>query len=149
MHQNRLQEAEHEARIAIGLDPTLLDARLSLVSILSRSNRYDEAAELLDRLRPEFPDNPEIHARLGVALEASGRPGEALPLLREAIDVFPKNRSVLRALARAEEAAGDRRAAQRAFAALAQHSPPGETRDEATEALERLALEAGGPTITP
>jgi hypothetical protein len=78
-----------------------------------------------------------------MALEAGGDPARALPELRAAAPVFPGHLELALALARAEERAGDPAAARELYAAVARASAPGALRDEATGALERMALAAG------
>ena len=140
LYQGRAREAEAEVRHALALDPNLRDARLTLSSILLETRRFAESTTVLSALATEEPDNPEIRARLGIALEAADDTSRALPLLRAAAPAYPQNLELMMALARAEEQAGDPESAQRLFASLAQTSPPGELRDEAVRALERLAL---------
>lgn len=145
LYQGRTAEAEAEARRALAHAPELRDARLTLSEVLHRQGRHRESAELLAGLLAAAPQDPELRARLGLALEAGGEPARALPELRAAAPHFPGHLELALARARAEEAAGDPAAARELYAAVARASAPGAMRDEATGALERLALATAGP----
>jgi tetratricopeptide (TPR) repeat protein len=140
LYQNRYDEAELQVRKALQLDPGLRDARLTLSSLFFDTKRFAEASAILTELLDESPQDAEVKARLGLALEADGAAARALPLLRDTAPAYPQHPALTIALARAEERAGDRNAARRLFTTIAQTSPPGELRDEATSALERIAL---------
>ncbi len=142
LYQERFNEAEAEVRRALELEPGLRDARLTLSSVLFETGRFAECASLLKDLMAEDPD-PELRARLGMALEAAGEALQALPHLRAAMPSFPQHLELAMALARAEERVGDPTAAKRLYASLAQTSPHGALRDEAAVALERMALGNG------
>jgi len=144
MYQQRYTEAEREIRDVLDRNPRMRDARLTLSSILTETDRYAEAVTVLEALRDDGASDPELEARIGVALEAAGRTREALALLRTAVAAFPQNLRVLLAAARAEEAVGDAETARRLFAAIAQRAPRGELRAEAVVALDRLALVESG-----
>jgi tetratricopeptide (TPR) repeat protein len=144
MYQKRYEEAEPEVFAALERDPSLRDARLTLSSLYQETGRPAKAVEVLEGLRAEYPSEPELGARLGVALEAAGRHPEALPLLRAGVEAFPQNFLVLAAAARAEESAGDPATASRLYAGLAQRAPRGPLRDEAKAGIERLALAGKG-----
>ena len=140
LYQNRYDEAELQVRKALELEPGLRDARLTLSSLFVDTERFAEASVILKDLLDENPQDAEVKARLGLALEAEGAAARALPLLRETAPAYPQHLALTMALARAEERVGDRDAARRLYTTIAQTSPPGELRDEATSALERIAL---------
>lgn len=83
-----------------------------------RPDRYAEAEKSLRRVLAQRPDQAEVHYVLGAALEASGRPREAIPELRSALDVSPELRDALRSLGRAYQKVGDRARADDAFMLL-------------------------------
>jgi choline-sulfatase len=139
LYQERSDEAETEVRRALELEPELRDARLTLSSVLFETGRFAECRSVLEDLMAEGSDL-ELEGRLGMALEADGEPLLALPHLRAAVPSFPGHFELTMALARAEERVGDPVVAKRLYASLAQSSPPGELREKATEALERMAL---------
>lgn len=143
LYQGRAAEAEAEVRRSLAVAPELRDARLTLSEVLFTQRRYRESAGMLAELLAEAPHDHEVRARLGMALEAGGDPARALPELRAAAPVFPGHLELALALARAEERAGDPAAARELYAAVARASAPGALRDEATGALERMALAAG------
>jgi choline-sulfatase len=143
LYQGRLSEAESEARRVLATGPAFRDARLTLSAVLFESGRFEESAAILESLLAREPHDVELSARLGMAVEAGGDAARALPLLRAAFPSYPQHLELLAALARAEERAGDREEARRLYASLAQASSPGGLRDQATDALERLALDTG------
>ncbi len=137
--QGNLEEAERQAQKALQLDPTLRDARLTMASILHARHRYGEEITLLQRHVAENPDDAEASARLGIALEAAGRPEEALTHLKPAVSRFQGQPALLLATARAEDQTGHPEDAMRYFEEAARICPPGPCRDQAQQAIERLA----------
>jgi len=53
-------------------------------------HRYDEAAAIYRELLKVTPDEPELHANLGMALAMGGHEAEAVPQLERAIALNPK-----------------------------------------------------------
>ena len=84
--------------------------------------------------------SPAFDARYGLALEAAGDYANALPQLRRALTVYSGELNLLLAAARSEEAIGDDRSAGELFERAAQIAPPGQQREEALAAIDRLAL---------
>jgi arylsulfatase A-like enzyme/Tfp pilus assembly protein PilF len=136
---NRSADAEKTARRALELEPGRLDASLTLAEILHKQARYAEETALLASLA-EVASSPELDARYGLALEAAGDHRRALPLLRRALTVYASELDLVLAAARCEEAIGETEQAMALYERAAQMAPPGLKREEALQAVDRLAL---------
>lgn len=80
-------EAEQAFRRAAALDPGLLDAALSLVDLLEKQGRLNEAADLLIDFAAARPANRQLAGRLSRLLAGAGPSAERAAL--RAIAVFP------------------------------------------------------------
>lgn len=87
--------SEAVARIDLAEDPrTLLGVRHNLATCLAEQERYQEAAELMAELEPEYERFPETHMRLlrrwmeGKVLAGLGRDDEAERILVEVVDEY-------------------------------------------------------------
>jgi tetratricopeptide (TPR) repeat protein len=92
-------EAEDAARRALEADPALVQARLILARILSRTGRGADALVELEQARERHPDSSEVHYALFQAYQRAGRADEA----RRTADRFQE-------LSASEEAATERAA---------------------------------------
>ena len=135
----RSDEAEETVRRALELEPGRIDASLTLAEIFHNQTRYAEEVALLEPLSSAV-STPELDARYGMALEAIGRYGKALPLLRRALMVYSSELDLVLATAGCEEAIGETKSAMSLYEQAAQMAPPGPKREEALAAVDRLAL---------
>jgi len=99
---------------------------LDLAQTCSAQGRHEEAAGHFRRLAEAHPDIWEFHCNLGTSLRAAGRPAEALPPLRHAIQAGG-DAEVFSNLALALAECGKRDQARRAHEEAMErspHSPP-------------------------
>ncbi len=82
-------EALAELERAAALGPLPAVANLEWGGLLARRRRYAEAAERFRAGLEELPDNPQLLTNLGLAMEALGRPAEAIVHYRRAMEVEP------------------------------------------------------------
>jgi arylsulfatase A-like enzyme/Flp pilus assembly protein TadD len=135
----RSDEAEETVRRALELEPGRIDASLTLAEIFHNQTRFAEEVALLEPLSSAV-SSPELDARFGMALEAIGQHGKALPLLRRALTVYSSELDLVLATAGCEEAIGETTSAMSLYEQAAQMAPPGPKREEALAAVDRLAL---------
>ena len=85
---DNLAAAESDLRRLIELDPENADALNALgYTLADRTDRFQEALELIQRALKLKPDTPAIVDSLGWVLYRLGRTAEALPHLRRAFDL--------------------------------------------------------------
>src|SRR5260370_23067465 len=96
-----------------------------LASLLRARKEFPKAAEAAEKALARDPKSRDARYELGLALLGTGRPGEAVPHLREGVatDRFFDTGDALFALAEAEKASGDLPSARAHFEELS--SPPG------------------------
>lgn len=109
--KGRSAEAVDWADQARELDP--LDSSSNLAWILFQARRYDEAARELHATLAVTPDDPLAIWYLGFVLVAEGKPGDAIPVLKEALSVSHGSPGVKGVLVRAYANAGQRKDALR------------------------------------
>ncbi|WP_143537788.1 tetratricopeptide repeat protein [Rubrivirga marina] len=144
---DRLPEAAQALADAYDLDPTDPEAGSEAGRLWIEATRFDTAADLLARVAADHPDEPVIHANLGLALlktSAPERRAQALAALDHALRLDPALPIPPFARMEAADAAGDTEAGRRA-AADARRSSPTLTvaTDEDVRESERLVSESG------
>ena len=76
-----------QARRALALRPDLADAYFNLGTVLAAQQRYDEADVALRAYMQRAPWDPAGPWRLGLLRLVQGKPVEAVPLFRVALDL--------------------------------------------------------------
>jgi Tfp pilus assembly protein PilF len=87
--RDQLGAAEENFRKAISAPTPVADAYLRLSQIAQMQERTDQAVDILEEARLQYPDNPDISMRLGQLLMELGRPEEAQPHLEAVIASEP------------------------------------------------------------
>src|SRR5262249_53021354 len=87
---------------AVELDPNLVPARLRVAELLLEDKQPLDALPHLEMLHAQFPEHPEVLARLGQCRFLQGQGDEARQLLLAARKGLPEDPLVLLYLARLE-----------------------------------------------
>jgi tetratricopeptide (TPR) repeat protein len=101
-HLNDRTSAGEDYRRAVELDPDFVTARLHLAEFCLQMANAEEAAPHLEHLNRQFPDRPDVLARLGHCRFLQGRNEEARRLLEAAVEKLPDDPYVLIQLGRLE-----------------------------------------------
>ena len=126
-------------------------AKVQLAWLLVKHGQdLDRALHLARTAHAGLKDRPEVNHTLGWVHYRRGSAGEAVPLLRAAVDRQP-NKALYRAhLGLASAAAGDERSACEAFRSVVRLEPTGDVAAEARQAAARLKgcqlTHAAGPS---
>jgi tetratricopeptide (TPR) repeat protein len=100
--QRLLDLSPEQRRQAAGISmPSERDLRLDRAVALAQSGDPDAARKLLQDTASRFPDDPLVALFLADRLIAAGKPKEALPLLKRAIDLGGPDADVYNTLGRA------------------------------------------------
>lgn len=130
-------EAMDILRGQLRLSPANVEARLSLVELLAREGRMQEAEAILSELPAKALSLPETQERLGDAYFSAGRMAEATRYFQKAHE---GGRQVLRKLAQAQAWSGNTRQARPVLEQLAAQNPAD---SEVALLLVRLRLADG------
>lgn len=103
----RAHAAEHEAGIALALDPDSLSAVHAAAVAATARRKLDRAEEHYRRLLERLPELAAAHLGLAHVLELSGRRAAALPHLEKALALDPEDPDVLAALGEHHLRGGD------------------------------------------
>lgn len=131
-----LKEFEQELRI----DPTNANAAYEIGEMARRAGQVDKAIESFRRALDSYPGFGEALVGLGRALVATGEPGAALPHLRKAISLNPRDEVAFYQISRAHRALGQKTEQQEALAAFER------LRNE--NARRAVVVPAGPPNVT-
>jgi tetratricopeptide (TPR) repeat protein len=91
-----LEQARRHLRQAVDLDPGLMTAMNTMASVLVMQKQYAAAAETLERLAGQFPQNPTIRYNLACAYALQNKRNEAVACLKQAVDLGYGNREHIR-----------------------------------------------------
>jgi type IV pilus assembly protein PilF len=103
---NDNEGAMKDYRRALELDPDLTSVRLRLAEMLLERSDPDEALVHLEPLQRQYPDRPDIQARMGQCRFLQNHLEEARHLLESAVDKLPDDSVLLLTLARLEHQDG-------------------------------------------
>ena len=140
----RRREALTALRRGMDLDPSLLECRVVLATLLLREYRWAEA-ELQFRTAIELNEDPAREAvlwvGLGEALERGNHRGEAVQCYERALQLNPASRRALGHLAIARRASGDLQGALDAWHSYLEERPGEGAAIEHIEEVVRLKVE--------
>lgn len=124
----------------IALDPESCSARNNLGFLLTKENRFEEAAALFQSCLDRRPDDPLTLMNLGAAQKALGQTGLAIENYRRALALRPKDTERLLMLAQAFIDTGDfRRAVEAARLAIDADAAEPRAHYAAGQALSHLS----------
>jgi tetratricopeptide (TPR) repeat protein len=92
-NENKFADAESQYKEALALDPSS-DAVTALANLYMRGRRFPEAAEYLEKLVAQQPQNAAAHIQLGRVLAAEGKNDAALAQLQAGAKLAPSDVSV-------------------------------------------------------
>jgi pentatricopeptide repeat protein len=136
-----LVRAEREVRRAIDENPDYLDAHLTLAGILERTGQLDGEYAILQRAFELAPERVDIRNRLALAAAKVGQCDRTLDLLADAVESATEmNADLNLEVAKCLEQQRRNRLALRHYEAAAMKTPPGPSRDEAQQGIQRMGL---------
>ncbi len=106
LYSGRIPQAIDWYRKALGIDPDSLAARKQLALALSWSGQDEEALPLLTHLYLEDPEDKEVSLALARSYVALDRYGEAKPIIRSMMELYPEDVMILADLADLEAGVG-------------------------------------------
>jgi len=137
--EDMLEEATHELRVVLSLDPDHLEARVQLARVYSWADDLGAAIREADRILARFPDNPDALLIKADSLEWQGRSQSAIPFYRRSIsggDSFDARVGLAYALL----ASGDRsEASEQARSAFASIPVQEERLEDLVESIDRTS----------
>ena len=83
-------EAEREYRIALSIDPMLVEAHFNLADLLTETGRPDDAVRSYREALAVQPELVEAHYNLGSILDDLGRHEEAAKAMQRAYELAPE-----------------------------------------------------------
>lgn len=138
-----LTTAIDQLKAVLEANPSDAVALKQLTSLYWRSNQFESAAECLERLIVQEPDNAHIWNSRAMCLIVIGRSDEAIHCFREAARLEPSNASFQQNLARALLDTGQWREASYACKrAMLLNPDSAEARDGLATALAKLPTES-------
>ena len=99
LQDNSDQEAiAADIAAVLGVETKALPVQIALISGLLTHQKWDEATSLLEGVRSDAPDEPELLLRFGIALTGKGAVEEAVTILTALAEKHPENASAWEAL---------------------------------------------------
>jgi tetratricopeptide (TPR) repeat protein len=121
-NENKFADAESQYKQALALDPSS-DAVTALANLYMRGRRFPEAAEYLEKLIAQQPQNAAAHIQLGRVLAAEGKNDAAVSELQAGAKLAPADLSVQRDLADLYTALGKHDQAEAVYRSLLARNP--------------------------
>jgi len=131
-------EALKEFEQELQLDPTNANAAYELAEIHRRAGRVDKAREFFETALKYYPDFEEAQVGLSRALITLGKPDLALPHLRKAISLNPRNEVSHYQLSQIYKALGNTAEQQKALAEFQRLRNQKSSQPEAIKALHEV-----------
>ena len=97
-NMGHLDDAIEHYSMALQLDPGMYEAGGNLGSVLLRQRRYMEAEEVFRFLAQQYPGEVTFGCNLAAAMQASGKPRQALAVLDPLVLEFPDHARALAGL---------------------------------------------------
>jgi Tfp pilus assembly protein PilF len=132
--------AMRDYRQALALDPELVPVRLRLAELYLEKADAPAALPHLERLLRQFPNRPDVMARMGQCRDAQGETDEARHLMEAAVKELPNDTELLNSLGKLDLQTGKPKLAER-WARQVLKLDPADTKAEYTLAA---ALHAQG-----
>jgi tetratricopeptide (TPR) repeat protein len=124
LEAGRLEEAERELRAAVALDPGTLQYQVTLIWLLSDTERPDEARELAEAAARSFPDDPAGYECLGHMCVIRGEHEDGLLAFLRALRAEPSEPWQLEVkIGQTYQDLGDARRALAFLRAAYEHAP--------------------------
>lgn len=102
----------------LGVETQALPVQIALISGLLSHRRWDEATSLLEALRADAPDQPELLLAFGIALTGKGAHEDAIAILSVLAEQYPDNLQIWEALCDAHREAKQIKGAVAAYRRL-------------------------------
>lgn len=141
---NRHQDAVNAFRKAYDLNPNSVEFQFALANAFLAAKRYGDAAQLYERINPSglpAAHQAAYHKNRAVALDKSGRGGDAVGALRDIARSSPNDAAAQYAYGVAAYNSGDGAAAVTALGKAVQLQPSAKHREAYFKALVRQARE--------
>lgn len=138
LRNDAAQEAiAEDIAAALGVEPDALPVQIALISGLLSHRKWDKATRLLETLRADAPDQPELLLAFGIALTGKGAYEDAVAILSTLAEQYPGNLHIWEALCDAHREAKQIKDAVAAYRRL-------EAQGAALEVMRRVQVRLFG-----
>jgi putative PEP-CTERM system TPR-repeat lipoprotein len=80
---------------AYQLDPTNLDIRIAMLGLMMQRQQWDQARELVVKLKQDHPRNPEVHVQDAQLSSALNEPKQAVEAYQQALALAPERNDLV------------------------------------------------------
>ena len=95
LHKKRIYAAKYEADLALSLEPGLEMGLFALAVVLIAMRKIDQAAEIMQSLLAQNPNEPLYYRKLAAIYGIKGDKKQVLPLLEKALSLAPSDPETL------------------------------------------------------